>query len=222
MAVPAGGVSRQPFRRFVNRDFRGFRANVVASQRAAPMLFNIAGLAPLVRRARIRYLLLCGGMFIGLVLAAGAALLVVSLRRNAIAESAKDLKNLALVLDEEIDRSFQTVQLAQNAMIEHMRELGIDTPEKFDSRMASLEVNQNLDDRIAGLPSTEVSHADRSAWPTVERLAFLARTGHRCARQGLLSGAQRGPEHHVGHQRTISQSWRRLVGDFLWPSVHRR
>ncbi len=120
------------------------------------MLFNIAGLAPLVHRARVRYLLLCGGMFIGLVLAAGAALLVVSLRRDAVEESARDLKNLALVLDEEIDRSFQTVQLAQNALIEHMRELGIDTPEKFDSRMASLEINQNLNDRIAGLPSADV------------------------------------------------------------------
>lgn len=119
------------------------------------MLSRIARLAAFIGHARARLLLVACGLLIGLTVAAGAVLLLLDLRRHNIADTERELKNLSLILAEETDRSFQAAELVQLGLIEHMRELGIDSPEEFEARMGSIEAHQNLKDRIAGLPNID-------------------------------------------------------------------
>ena len=119
------------------------------------MLSRIARLAALVGHARARHLLVACGLLIGLVLAVAIVVINLALRSEAVEHKKQDLKNLALVLSEEIDRSFQAVELVQLGLIDHMRELGIDTPEKFAQQMTSFAAHQNLADRIVGEPQIE-------------------------------------------------------------------
>jgi len=99
-----------------------------------------------------RHLLVACGLVAGFVLALGTALLIVQTRRDDIGNAGRELKNLSFVLAEETDRAFQTLELVQLDLIQHMREQGIDTPEKFDRELGSQAVQQDLRQRIAGLP----------------------------------------------------------------------
>jgi diguanylate cyclase (GGDEF)-like protein len=119
------------------------------------MLSRIARIAALVGHARARHLLVACGLLIGLVLAVAIVLISLELRNDARKHNKQDLRNLALVLSEEIDRNFQAVELVQLGLIEHMRELGIDTPEKFAQQMTSFAAHQNLADRVVGEPQIE-------------------------------------------------------------------
>ena len=62
------------------------------------------------------------------------------------------MTNLSFVLAAELDRELQGIDLLTLSLIEHMRELGIDSPDAFDQRMRPLQVHQDLALRIAGLP----------------------------------------------------------------------
>jgi hypothetical protein len=96
-------------------------------------------------------LLVVCGLLIGLVLASAAIWFVTTLRQQDIDDTAREMKNLALILAEETDRSFQAAELVQLGLIEHLRELGIDSPERFERHMASLDVHRDLKGRIAGV-----------------------------------------------------------------------
>ncbi len=119
------------------------------------MLSRFARLAAQLGHARARYLLITCGVCIGLVLAIGAVSLITTLRQQALMDAGRDLKNLAFVLSQEADRGFRAVELVQLGLIEHMHEIGIDTPEQLERRMTSFEVHENLRDRISGMPDIE-------------------------------------------------------------------
>jgi diguanylate cyclase (GGDEF)-like protein len=116
------------------------------------MLSHFARLAASIGHARTRYLLVAGGLVIGLTLAAVMIWFVMELRQHAIADATRELSNDALMLAEEEDRLLQSVEVVQQSLIEHMSEIGIDSPEKFELLMASREVHRELGQRIAGLP----------------------------------------------------------------------
>jgi hypothetical protein len=115
------------------------------------MLSRFATLAAYIGHARARHLLVACGLIIGLTLAATVSWFVVTLRYDVIADAARELRNDALMLAEAEDRLLQAVDMVQLGLIEHMRELGVDSPESFERLMASQEVHRNLKDRIAGL-----------------------------------------------------------------------
>jgi diguanylate cyclase (GGDEF)-like protein len=130
------------------------------------MLSRIGRLAAFIGHARARYLLLACGLLIGLVLAIGTVLLLLELRRHDITDAERELRNLSLVLAEDTDRGLQAVELVQLGLIEHLRQLGIDSPEKLEAEAGSLAVHQDLKERIAG-----VSH--------IAALALVDRYGRR-------------------------------------------
>ena len=99
-----------------------------------------------------KQLLVACGLVIGLVLAFGTALVIVQARHDDITNVERELKNLSLVLAEETDRAFQSMELVQLGLMEHLREQGIDAPEKFDLELSSQSVHQDLQRRITGLP----------------------------------------------------------------------
>src|SRR4051794_9066541 len=85
---------------------------------------------------------------IGLVLAAAMIWNVVTSRQGVIDDAARELSNDALLLAEVEDRLLLANNAVQLGLVEHMREIGIDSPEKFEQLMASREVHVNLADRI--------------------------------------------------------------------------
>ena len=77
---------------------------------------------------------------------------VAALRANDISDAERELKNLSFILSEELDRRLEGLDLLQLGLIEHMRQLGIESPKSFKQQMTSFAVHQDLAHRIAGLP----------------------------------------------------------------------
>ncbi len=137
---------------------------------------RLATLAAFMGHPHARHLLIACGFVTGLVLAVGTGLLVVQARQDSMAGAGRELTNLSFVLAEETDRAFQTLELVQLDLIEHMREQGIDTPEKFDREMGSQATQLDLRRRrLTGLTQAIVfgltSSTGRlinlsSSWPT--------------------------------------------------------
>ena len=119
------------------------------------MLSRIGRLAAFIGHARARYILVACGLLIGLVVAGSALLLAQELRRESIWNAGQAMKNLALVLSEETDRVFQTVELVQLGLIDRMREAGIDTPDRFAEQIDAFVAHRNLNDLLVGLPQTD-------------------------------------------------------------------
>ena len=154
---------------------------------------QIARLAAYIGHARARHLLVFCGLLLGLTLAATTAWFVTALRQEAIADTARELNNTAFILAADTDRGFQAAEVVQLNIIEHMRELAIDTPEEFTQRMATENAYQLLREHatslanIDGLALIDVSgrivNVSR-AWPTpsinvADREFFKALTGDR-------------------------------------------
>ncbi len=102
----------------------------------------ISGLAAWHNRP-IRYLILCGVTLIAAIVL-GTAIMADNLRDRALRESERELKNTALILAEQIDRSFQAVDMVQSSVIEKIQALGIASSDDYARRMAGEDVHQML------------------------------------------------------------------------------
>jgi diguanylate cyclase (GGDEF)-like protein/PAS domain S-box-containing protein len=99
----------------------------------------------------IRLIIICGIILVGVVIAATVSLLS-NLYNHAIDEKARALESLALVLAEQIDRSFQSIELIQTSEIERMQSLGIASAEDFERQMSGYDTHRRLNDRVSALP----------------------------------------------------------------------
>ena len=99
----------------------------------------------------IRLIVICGIILVAVIIAATASLLF-NLRDRDLAEKERSLNRLAVVLAEEIDRSFQSIELIQMPEIERINRLGIASPEDFVRQMSDYDTYQRLKDRISALP----------------------------------------------------------------------
>lgn len=98
-----------------------------------------------------RLIITCGIILIVVVIAVTASLLL-NLRDRNLAEKERALESLALVLAEQIDRSFQSIELIQMSEIERMKSLGIASAEDFKRQMSTYDTHQRLKDRVSALP----------------------------------------------------------------------
>ncbi len=105
--------------------------------------------------ARARHLLALGGLLFALGLAAATTWFVVDLRREEIAHNERDLNNIALVMAEESHRAFQAAELVQLRLMQHIREVGIVSPEEFDRHGASADMHRDLQELVIGLPGID-------------------------------------------------------------------
>ena len=113
--------------------------------------------------ARARFLLIACGVLVGLVLAGGTVVVIRQMHQNALAAAERELSNMSLAVAEQTDHGFQAVETVELSLIEHMRQLGIDTPEEFVRQMSPRDVQSNLRDRIVGVPQLEaLSLIDRN------------------------------------------------------------
>ncbi len=77
--------------------------------------------------------------------------MVGNLRDRALFDSERELKNTALILAEQIDRSFQAVDLVQSSVIEKIQSLGIASSEDYARRMSGEDVHLMLKASTSGL-----------------------------------------------------------------------
>ncbi len=112
-------------------------------------LEGISGLAAWHNRP-VRYLILCGALIIAAIVAA-TAVMVGNLRDRALSDSQRELKNTALILAEEVDRSLQAVDLVQTSVIEKIKALGISSSEDYARRMSGEDVYQMLKTSTSGV-----------------------------------------------------------------------
>ena len=102
------------------------------------------------RNRPIRYLILCGLTLITAIVIC-TAIMVGNLRVRALFDSERELKNTALILAEQIDRSFEAVDLVQSSIIERIRSLGIASSADYSRRMSTEDVHQMLKTSSSGL-----------------------------------------------------------------------
>jgi diguanylate cyclase (GGDEF)-like protein len=148
----------------------------------------ISGLA-VWRNRPIRYLILCGLMLIAAIVVS-TAIMVGNLRDRELFDSERELKNTALILAEQIDRTFQAVDLVQSSVIEKIQSLGIISSEDYAHRMSGEDVHSMLKASTSGLiqiyalslidadgrlinfsrfwPAPDISVADRAFFKTLK------------------------------------------------------
>jgi diguanylate cyclase (GGDEF)-like protein/PAS domain S-box-containing protein len=109
----------------------------------------ISGLA-VWRNRPIRYLILCGVTLIAAIVVS-TAIMVGHFRDRALADSERELKNTALILAEQLDRSFQSIELVQSSVGAKVRSLGITSSKDLARQMSGQDVNVLLRASISGL-----------------------------------------------------------------------
>jgi hypothetical protein len=102
------------------------------------------------RNRPIRYLILCGALLIAAIVVS-TAIMVVNFRSRALDESERELKNTALILAEQIDRTFQAMGLAQSSVVEKIQSLRIASSEYYARQMSGQDIHLMLKDKISGL-----------------------------------------------------------------------
>ena len=99
-----------------------------------------------------RQMLVAASFCLGVVLAVAVACYAAASWQTTINDAVREMRNDALLLAENQDRLLQSVDVVQRELIEHMQNIGVNSPENFAQLMATQPVQQNLHDRIAGLP----------------------------------------------------------------------
>ncbi len=99
----------------------------------------------------IKWLIACGVMLVAVV-ALATYVLVIQFRDRALANAHRELRNIALILAEQTDRSFLALDLVQLGIEERIRSLDIASRQDFEQRMSQYDIHLMLKDKIAGLP----------------------------------------------------------------------
>ena len=115
------------------------------------MLSRIARLAARIGHARTRSMLVAGGLFIGLMLAAAMSWFLISSRQTVVSDAVREMRNDAMLLAEQEDRLLQSVDLIHNSVIAHIRELNIDSADAFGQFAGSAAMQHYLSERVSGL-----------------------------------------------------------------------
>lgn len=101
-----------------------------------------------------RYLIFCGALLIAAI-AVGIVMMVGNFRNRALADSERELENTALILAEQVDRSFQATELVQRGVLEKVQSLGIASSEDLTRQMSGQDVHLILKAAISGLAQVD-------------------------------------------------------------------
>src|SRR5712692_10049441 len=105
-----------------------------------------------VRRLGPISLLIGCGIVLVAAIVLSTAILVSNFRDRALADSARELDNTALILAEQTDRAFKAVELIENNLVERMQALGIASAEDYERLMSGYEAHLMLKERVSGWP----------------------------------------------------------------------
>src|SRR5215467_2475475 len=104
---------------------------------------------------RLTYLMAACSAFLVCMIIVGTITVVADLRARALADTERELRNMALVLAEQIDRSFEAVALVESGFIERMNRLNVVSADKLRSEMSGHDAHLMMRDMINGLPHIE-------------------------------------------------------------------
>jgi signal transduction histidine kinase len=119
----------------------------------------------------VRRLYIGSALLILLLLAVNTAT-ILNLRESELLDQETQLKNLSLVLGEQVSRSFQSVDLVISSVTERMAAEGVADEATFMQQMASHDLHLRLQEKITGIPQlAAVTVIDREG-----RLVNFSRT----------------------------------------------
>jgi diguanylate cyclase (GGDEF)-like protein len=116
------------------------------------MLSRLGRLAARFGHARVRYVLIGGVFFLGLMLAVVIAVIIYVQKQPVVDDAVREMRNDAMLLAEEEDRLLQSIDAVQSGLIQAMRDAGIDTPDALRRYMGTENAYRNLQTRMSGLP----------------------------------------------------------------------
>ena len=102
------------------------------------------------RLGALHYLFIGAALLLGCIII-GTGFLVASFRQRALADTERELRNTALVIAEQLDRSFQSIGLVQRSVLEEVALERIHSSDELTRLMSGGDIRQMLKDRISGL-----------------------------------------------------------------------
>jgi signal transduction histidine kinase len=106
------------------------------------------------RPAPLRLIYLGTALLIFLLLAIDVAV-IVHLRQSELRDAEGQLKTLSLILAEQAERSFQSVDLVLSSVAEHVASEGVTDSASFNEKMAGHDLYLSLREKISGLPQLD-------------------------------------------------------------------
>jgi diguanylate cyclase (GGDEF)-like protein/PAS domain S-box-containing protein len=111
--------------------------------------------APKPARSRAVQLLVLCGLLLASAILAGTSFIVASLHHRVLADNERELRNLALVLAEQADRTFQALEVVQTSLIERSQALGVSSSDDYRREMSGYDVHVMLKDKIQSMPHVD-------------------------------------------------------------------
>ena len=102
-------------------------------------------------RRPIQLIIATGLILIAVVVTVTSSLLS-NMRDRDLAQKERTLESLATMLAEQLDRSFQSIDLIQTVVIQQMQSNGVASAKDFEQRMSGYDTYIRLTDLISGLP----------------------------------------------------------------------
>jgi len=96
-------------------------------------------------------LLVTVGVSLTAAIALATSVQIVSTRDRAIADTARELDNVANILAQQTERTLEGIVLVQDSILEYVRGHGIASAEQFDAEMSTIAVHRMLQNKISGL-----------------------------------------------------------------------
>src|SRR6185295_8486103 len=82
----------------------------------------------------------------------GTVVTIVNLRERAVANAERELKNVALMVASQFDRTFETAEQLQSNLIERFAARGALTRDSYEQALSGYDVHLMLKDKIVALP----------------------------------------------------------------------
>jgi len=105
--------------------------------------------------ARPLVTILVGGFILITAVVAVTWSLLSNLRDRDLTNKEHALESLAVVLAEQLDRGFQSIDLMQTVLIDHIQRYGITSPDDLRQHMSGYDTYQRLNDLKGGLPHVD-------------------------------------------------------------------
>src|SRR6185437_15815476 len=106
------------------------------------------------RLGALRYLLICASLLLGCIIVC-TGFLVASFRERTLADTDRELRNTALIVAEQLDRSFQAIDLVQRSVLEEVAAERIQNSDDLTRLMSGGDIRQMLKDKISGLAQVD-------------------------------------------------------------------
>ncbi len=123
--------------------------DLILARAAAPL--RGLGRDDVVNARAVRWLNVGAAVLVGLILA-GTASAIVTMRNRAISEATRGQRTLSLMLAEQLDRTFQSVELVEQGLAAEIGRQTISGPDQFRALFSEPVTHFTLRQRVAALP----------------------------------------------------------------------